>query len=129
VRKHLEVCPRCRRRLEALGALEAALARLRPERSEAALGAVLDRVRGAEAPAPLPIGEPNRRRRARRWVAGIAATLTLAAGGGIWYAVGRSPAVSAPTAVGEPIDSLPSACFRPEDCGPSAEPLWPPVPI
>ena len=134
VRAHLGECPGCRSRLATLRAVRAAVRDLRPGRSEAGLEAVLERARAV----PAAPAESLRRRRRLRWV-GIAAGVALAAGAAVWLALdpepppgGADPVESvAPDAsvAPEQLQATPAACLRPEDCGPEAELLWPPISI
>jgi predicted anti-sigma-YlaC factor YlaD len=143
---HLEGCPECRRRMEALATARDLFRRLAPEASRLPAAAILSRA-GAAAQAAAA-----RRRRARRWIP-LAAALALAAALGLWWKVsggGRSdgspgvaavPAASAPVAgpgpAGQPaagLDCGPGgedcrrlACYSAADCGADARPVWPPI--
>ncbi|HEX6199975.1 MAG TPA: anti-sigma factor [Thermoanaerobaculia bacterium] len=135
VRRHLATCPGCRDRLAGLAALETAVRGLRPERAPGGLDAVLARARSAAPPPPgSPGGHTGGRRRLRQYLA-VAATLALLVAGGVWIAVDRAPVATEPEssrpATGDPgvMDPGSVECLRPEDCGPTARPLWPPVPI
>jgi anti-sigma factor RsiW len=135
VRRHLATCPGCRDRLAGLAALETAVRGLRPERAPGEIDTVLGRARSTASPRPAsPGGLTGDRRRLRRYLA-VAATLALLVAGGVWLAVDRAPVPTEPessrpaTGAAGAIESGSVECLRPEDCGPTARPLWPPVPI
>jgi len=135
VRRHLAACPGCRNRLAGVAALEAAMRGLKPERAPGGIEAVLARARSAAPSAPASPGEATGgRRRLRRYLA-VAATLAVLVAGGVWIAIDRPPA---PAQIESPRPATGAAglaepgsveCLRPEDCGPTARPLWPPVTI
>lgn len=134
VRRHLAACAGCRERAAGLAALETAVRGLRPKPSDAgsAVEAVLARARSPVDSPPRRSRSPARPRQPlpRRLL--LAATLALAIAGGVWIAVDRPPAPVEPEPPPPATGTMgpgPVECLRPEDCGPAARPLWPPIPI